>query len=621
MIKAKNPTLLKVTYIKPPRKGEVGRPEAFEVIYKDDFGNVQTSYEPANADIYITKPEYRNYNYTKPQERIDHMDKFRVPISKIQNTLLKESGDYGKQLYHQAMSEKNFGKLRQIYKWNYCYGCDFLPEFYYMNDWYKKYTLGTPKLSVAFLDIETDVLDYQPNMDKISDTAHAPVNVVTVIMEDQKEAVTFILRPYEPSREGRSEAQYRERYKLYQQQLKAHEYLMNHKPEFIQDLHKRFDKTYGYLKYYINEYESEVKLIKDVFGYINKRKPNFLLTWNMRFDIQYLYYRLKELGEDPADVMCDPSFADRKCYFKTDTSTYEIPKQYDYFYCTSFVQYICQMRLYGAIRKSQHKQRSLKLNAIANIVLKDKKVEYEDETDMRHFPYMDWIKFIIYNIKDVLLQLGIERKTHDVMTYYIRSHANLTPYNKIFRETHLLRGVREQSFEEQGWIQSNNLNAFGDNRSEQEKRFYGSDEDDDDDEVSYKGAINAEPIWNDFVGMLLRGLRSNNLFKNAMDYDMGAFYPSIKIASNMDPATLLYKASFINDEFIYGQYINRSLNTRYEEKDKYGNIRKLDITGEAVNTYCSGNILTFGYNYHNLPSVTDMFKECDNILGKKVAIA
>ena len=41
------------------------------------------------------------------------------------------------------------------------------------------------------------------------------------------------------------------------------------------------------------------------------------------------------------------------------------------------------------------------------------------------------------------------------------------------------------------------------------------------------------------------------MYKNPIDFDMGAFYPSIKIASNMDPGTLLYKASFNNNEFLY----------------------------------------------------------------------
>ena len=127
--------------------------------------------------------------------------------------------------------------------------------------------------------------------------------------------------------------------------------------------------------------------------------------------------------------------------------------------------------------------------------------------------------------------------------------------------------------------------------------------------TSFKGAINADPIWNDNVGMEVLGVKSNNMHQNSMDYDMGAFYPSIKIASNMDPGTLLFKAAFINDEFISGEFPNRSLNTTYREKDKNGQMRELDITGEAVNTFVSGNILTFGYNYLGLPDLPTLVDE------------
>lgn len=604
MIQGKNPTLLNVTYIRPNKRNE--NQEYFEVIYKTEDGEVHRSNEPANADIYMVKPEYRKYHLTKPEERMEKMDKITVPVSKIKFKIAEEMGDSGKTIIQRAYSEHNFKYLNQLYKWPFVYGADFQPEYYYMKKWYENHKLENVKLSKGFLDIETDMMDYQLNLDDIPNTAYSPVNLITVILEDTKECYTFILRPYEPSKFGRSEKSYKERYELYQKQLKDHEWLMRHKNEFIDDLHKSFDEVYGYLNYNLREYEKEIDLIADVFRYINFRKPNFMLSWNMRFDIQYLLHRIIALGYDPKYIMCHPDFPEenRRCSFQVDRSTFKLEKQYDYFYCSSYTQYICQMRLYASIRKSQHMLKSVKLNDIGDRELKERKVEYPAETNMMRFPYVDWIRFIKYNIKDVLIQLGIERRTKDVMTYYKRSHSNLTPYNKIFRETHLLRNVREMYFEKAGWVQSNNLNII-DEKSDEDQIFYGSD-DDEDDEVSFKGAIMADPNWNAPVGKKILGEKSNRIHENSMDYDMGAFYPSIKIASNMDPITLLYKASFDNEDFLSGEYRNRSLNKKYEEKDKNGKIRKLDFTGEAVNTYVSKNILTFGYNYLNLPSVPQL---------------
>ena len=616
MIKGENPILLNQTYIRGSK--DTGVDEHFEVIYKTEDGTVHKSDEPADADIYIVKPEYRTCTYNKPQERMEKMDKVRVPISRIKYAIAEAIGEEGKQFIRNCYSQGDSKKLNQLYKWRYCFGCDFQPEYYFMKNWYEKYKLvNSVKLTKAFLDIETDLIDYTLDMDKIPSTAFSPVNVVSVINEDRNEVYTFILRPYEPSRFGRSEEEYKKRYAMYQKQLKDHEYLMSNLDEFYKDLHDSFDEMYGHLNYCIREYEKEIDLIADIFAFINNRKPNFCLIWNMRFDIQYLYYRTIALGYDPKDIMCSSDFDTRKsptdidtrrCSFKVDKSTFLIEKQYDYFYCSSYTQYKCQMRLYSSIRKSQHKLQSVALNAIADRELKDKKVEYPEQSNIVRFAYVNWILFIKYNIKDVLLQKGIENKTKDVKYYYMRSHANLTPYNKIFRETHLLRNVREIYFERDGWVQSNNLNIIDKNEDELERRFYGS-ADDDEDESTFKGAINADPIWNDKVGMVVMGTRTNNVYSNAVDFDMSAFYPSCKIASNMDPSTLIYKAAFINDEFISGEYRNRSLNTKYVEKDKNGNMRKLDFTGEAVNTFVSDNMLTFGYNYLAMDDITTLYNK------------
>lgn len=608
MIKGNNPTLLNCTYIRPNKDNDYT--DKFEVIYKTEYGEVCKSDEPAEADIYIVKEEFRDYNYNKPQERIERMNKLRVPIKDIRKIIQKESGDFGKAINDKAMALRDSRILNQLYKWPYAYGCDFQPEFYFMKNWYEKYELKTPKLSIAFMDIETDLMDYQLNMDDIPNTSYSPVNLITIALEETKEVWTFILKPYKPSRSGLSDEEYKKRYELYEKQLKSHQELVNNKKVFIDRIHKEFDSTYGYLNYNIREYEREIDLIADAFRLINTRKPNFCLIWNMRFDIQYLYNRIKVLGYDPSFIMCHPDFKveDRRCMFKVDRSTFMLEKQYDYFFCSSYTMYICQMRLYASIRKSKHKLKSVKLNAIADMELRDKKVEYPEAANIITFPYLDWLLFIIYNIKDVLLQMGIERKTKDVITYYMRSHQNMTPYNKIFKETHLLRNVRETYFNKEGWVQGNNINILDDALTQEEKAFYGTEEDDDNDKSSFKGAINAEPGWNDNVGMIINGIKSNNLYKNSTDFDMGAFYPSIKIASNMDPGTLLWKASFDNNEFITGEMSNKSLNTTYIEKDKNGNLRNLDITGEAVNTFCSGNILTMGYNYFNMLNISEVLK-------------
>jgi len=179
MIKGNNPTLLNVTYIRPNKDNDYN--DKFEVIYKTEDGEVRKTDEPANADIYIVKPEFRDYTYNKPQERMERMDKLTVRIRDIRKVIQKESGSFGTQIANRARDERDSRILNQLYKWPYAYRCDFQPEFYYMDNWYQKYELKRPKLSVAFMDIETDLIDYQTNLDDIAHTAYSPVNLITII--------------------------------------------------------------------------------------------------------------------------------------------------------------------------------------------------------------------------------------------------------------------------------------------------------------------------------------------------------------------------------------------------------------------------------------------------------
>ena len=59
-----------------------------------------------------------------------------------------------------------------------------------------------------------------------------------------------------------------------------------------------------------------------------------------------------------------------------------------------------QMVHYAGVRSGKGKLPSNKLNAIAQKELKDEKLDYSEYGEIRMFPYMDWWKFIKYNIKD-----------------------------------------------------------------------------------------------------------------------------------------------------------------------------------------------------------------------------
>lgn len=282
MIHGQHPTLLNVRYIRPDKKN--GIEECFEVIYKDDEGVPRMSQEPAEVDIYFVKQKYRDFNYNKPQERIERLDKVTCLLSEIRYKIAEAIGEDGLNFIRQCFQNRDYKAMDRLYGWRYAFLCDFDPEFYFMKRWYTKYPMGSYTLTKAFLDIEIDQMDYQVNLDNLKQTSYAPVNCSTIILEETKECFTFILNPFKPSNLSYNEKEYKERYRLYEDQLQQHKDLVAHKEEFIKDLHESFDGMYVYLDYHLRFYENEIDLIADMFRLLNDRKPNFCEAWNMRFD-------------------------------------------------------------------------------------------------------------------------------------------------------------------------------------------------------------------------------------------------------------------------------------------------------------------------------------------------
>ena len=174
MIYGENPTLLTVNYVKPDKKR--GIEESFEVVYKTEDGTVYKSNEPAEAEIYFVKPELRNFDYNKPQERLNNLQKETVLVSQIRHRIAEEIGEDGLMFIQQCFNNRDYKSLDRLYGWRYAFACDFQPEFYFMKSWYEKYPLKSTKLTKSFMDIEADIYDYTPDLDRIPGTAYAPVN-------------------------------------------------------------------------------------------------------------------------------------------------------------------------------------------------------------------------------------------------------------------------------------------------------------------------------------------------------------------------------------------------------------------------------------------------------------
>ena len=73
---------------------------------------------------------------------------------------------------------------------------------------------------------------------------------------------------------------------------------------------------------------------------------------------------------------------------------------------------------------------------------------------------MNYRKYFIYNIKDVLLQYGIEECTEDCDTLYNSTYSNITPYENNFKQTVTLRNVQYRIYDDLGLIPGANINQI-----------------------------------------------------------------------------------------------------------------------------------------------------------------
>lgn len=262
------------------------------------------------------------------------------------------------------------------------------------------------------------------------------------------------------------------------------------------------------------------------------------------------------------------------------------------------------------VRKGQGVLRSNKLNDVGKDELKDTKLDYSEEANIKTLPYVDYKKFVKYNIKDVLLQFGIDEKTEDLEELYIRTLFSATPYERAFKQTTFLKNRSYVSFYKQGYIICNNRPLDGD--MDEEKRNViktifdeeKSEEEDGDDE-QFPGALVANPTLNSNTGVVIFGKSSMYVYDYVTDEDFSSMYPSVIIAFNISGATLIGK-------LILDIPIDK-IKHYYEVSDK--DVKQWDAGREFVENYICGNPGLVGNIWFNLPTGEDLVEKFRKKVG------
>lgn len=545
------------------------------IVYKDLITNKKElmKIEDPEFTIYEVKDECRTFQ--KPRHYFDENDciPHTIKYKNLHKEIAEIIGDPGKKFLKE---HKSGYQRRALFKYPYVLGADIPIETYYRVLWHEELGNEAKKdITCQFLDIEVNQKHW--NGAGIPRHGECPIDAVSIVDDCTNTVYTFLLKvPDNPQ---------------------IDEFV---KPEnikkFQQSLHEEFDDVYGELTYNLYMFQDELEMLQKLFSLIHQLKRDFILIWNMSFDIPYIMGRIAELGEDPRIVMCHSDFPVPNLYYREDTNTFEFANKRDYFDISSYTHYLDQLILYAATRKSKGAVKKVNLGAIAREELGDTKLDYTDSGNFIEFSYQNYPKYVMYNIKDVLLQMGINRKCNDSTNFYHSVYNSFCGYKDGLKQTVSLRGlVYKELKDEHHLILGNNVNY--DNVS------YKDNEDEEEDDDKFEGALNGDPMLNANKGLLLFGKRSKFIFGSCIDLDFSAMYPNVICTFNIFAACMIGKLIILNckDKLTYS--------------DDEGEENTVDGGKEFVEDITSDCPLFTGEKWFNLPSFEKLNKEVQRRIG------
>ena len=328
---------------------------------------------------------------------------------------------------------------------------------------YKQYKgCPSPELHKSYIDIEVDRKGFEYlTVKQLVDEACCPINAISIYNDWMNILFTFMLKP---------------------ETLTFEE---------AQNICNKFENTYLF--------NDEKDLLKAIIAVLED--TDVATGWNFSFfDTPYIVRRIiNVLGEEETSKLClfnqKPNLKEKVNKFNDKNITYEIPGKW-------FVDY---MELY--IKHEQGRKESYSLNSIAEIELKEQKVQHDESLeDMYRQRYEDFIK---YNRQDTMLVYRIDKKKN-----YINLHN---------AQAHDICCSLDQTMGTVGWVDQAIINEAHNNNLLVPDRIEGKNSEFDG--VVPPGAYCAEPI--------VKGLVSD-----IFSFDMNSLYPTTIRTLNLSPETI-----------------------------------------------------------------------------------
>ena len=499
-----------------PRKDKYGKwqPGAIDLIIKDNNSGekfLETVVDPM-YEYYMLLDNVEVPNYNLEYAMKEDCKCVIVPYSQLQKDIAERLGKLN-QFYENCRNGNRAANKTM---------CNYAPNilmsdmdiednirFQFSHTYENNYT----KPSKSYLDIEADVINCKGDFVELGE---CPINAVSFIDDQSLVIHSFLLR----NDKNPLIAKFEEETKSPMLHMRLKQFLVNAVGGVEQAKKYKVDKME--VKFHFYDEKDEIVMLQHLFNYINNLKPDFVLAWNMAFDIPYIIQRIINLGYNPKDIMCHPDFKYKEVsYLIDERNQFNYEERNDFAKISSYSVYLDQMIHFASRRKGQSAIANYRLDYIGQITCGVKKLDYSHITkNLAELPYKDYETFVFYNIMDTIVQYCIEYKVNDINSAYNNVLLDNTRWSKIYRQTVYLKNRAAKSYYNYGMIIGNNVNQ-------------------NTPKVSFPGAFVADPKLNsDYSKKRING-RPVSIYDNLDDFDYKALYPSITSEFNMSKTTLI----------------------------------------------------------------------------------
>jgi len=319
-------------------------------------------------------------------------------------------------------------------------------------------------LKVMYIDIETYSVDSFPDIDNPEHT----VNVITCYDTFSKKFYTFGLKPYNVTQSN---------------------------------------VVYTHCK---NERDLFIKFL----DHMSKDFPDILSGWNSEgFDIPYIVNRCERILGEEYVASLSPL---KKVYYRDIKGKFGKAAKRYYIEGIACIDYLDIYRRFCFTLRE-----SYKLNAIAELELGEKKVDYGD-IDLATLADTDWQKFIDYNIQDVNLLVKLEEKLQYISLLRMLSYVGLTTLEGAMGTLSVINGALAIRARNRGEVISTFIRSGADSKN--------------------PGAYVSEPK---------KGFK-----ENIVSFDANSLYPNVMIALNLSPETKVGRIVNNKDGTIEVQHVS-----------------------------------------------------------------